>query len=465
MLLKKTTTFLTIFFICLFSNAWVISAAEQDNKTEKAFELFDAKNYAEAEPLFQQLIQEKPNLLMLYYYYGACRTENQKYSEFDLIQLLNANPNEAPAKINYYLGIQYQALNNWEQALKYFNIFKLKSTVEEQTEINLAEKIQQCFNRENPYSELVIRKEEIVPVENTTTDISSIDSVSIPDTLITADTVIKNTVQEEIQDTVPEPAPGKLEKVKTIEFQVNDQITYFSPDQFKTEEGKTNFEQGQLKQNQLNSILEKIENLRNQYQSAQSSDEKNTIGSLIIPLETETYSLKEEVTQLFFQAQNAENKYWENTTTEEMGSFLKEQKEFIEKSTEESNNQMSVTNTDSVILIDPSFLFHEETEALTEEKPTNDELVYKIQIGAYSRGLPAYVDRLFKKLSVLRKIDHYTDEKGVVVYTTGNLTNYEDAVIMQKQVKQEGAEDALVVPYFNGKRITLGEAKKIEGNL
>ncbi len=450
----------------MFSNVWVISAAEQDNKTERAFQLFDAKNYTEAEPLFQQLIQEKPNLLMLYYYYGACRTENQKYSEFDLIQLLNANPNEAPAKINYYLGIQYQAQNNWEQALKYFNIFKLKSTVEEQTEINLSEKIQQCFNRENPYSEMVIKPEEIVPVENTTTtDIASTDSVSIPDTLITADTVFKNTVQEEIQDTVPGPAPVKQEKIKTIEFQVNDQITYFSPDQFKTEDGKTNFEQGQLKQNQLNSILEKIENLRNQYQTAQSSEEKNTIGSLIIPLETETFSLKEEVTQLFFQAQNTENAYWENATAEETESFLKELKEFVEKPVEESNNQMSATNTDSVILIDPSILFHEETEALTEEKPTNDELVYKIQIGAYSRGLPAYVDRLFKKLSVLRKIDHYTDEKGVVVYTTGNLTNYEDAVIMQKQVKQEGAEDALVVPYFNGKRITLGEAKKIEGNL
>jgi hypothetical protein len=33
---------------------------------------------------------------------------------------------------------------------------------------------------------------------------------------------------------------------------------------------------------------------------------------------------------------------------------------------------------------------------------------------------------------------------------------------MQNQVRQEGIEDAFVVPYFNGKRITLEQAKKIE---
>ena len=53
-------------------------------------------------------------------------------------------------------------------------------------------------------------------------------------------------------------------------------------------------------------------------------------------------------------------------------------------------------------------------------------------------------------------------DKGVVVYTTGNLSTYEDAVKMQNQVRQEGVEDAFVVPYFNGKRITLKEAKEIE---
>jgi hypothetical protein len=193
MLLKKTTTFLTIFFIGLFLGSWVISASGQDDISSRAFQLFDEKNYIQAEPLFKSLIDDKPELLLLYYYYGACRTENQKYSEYDLIQLLNANPNEAPAKINYYLGIQYQALNNWEQAIRYYNIFKLRSSPDEQTELNLAEKIQQCYNQENPYKNLTetslpslpINK-EIKTIENNNTTISDFEyfSENVTDNII-----------------------------------------------------------------------------------------------------------------------------------------------------------------------------------------------------------------------------------------------------------------------------------------
>ncbi len=69
---------------------------------------------------------------------------------------------------------------------------------------------------------------------------------------------------------------------------------------------------------------------------------------------------------------------------------------------------------------------------------------------------------VFSKISVIRKVENYTDEKGVVVYTTGNLISYEDAVIMQKQVQQEGIKDAIIAAYLNGKRITLEQAKEIE---
>jgi hypothetical protein len=77
--------------------------------------------------------------------------------------------------------------------------------------------------------------------------------------------------------------------------------------------------------------------------------------------------------------------------------------------------------------------------------------------------LPTSVKRLFDKLSLIRKIDNYTDDRGVVVYTTGNLVNLEDAMTMLKQVQQEGVEDAIIAAYFKGKRIPLTEAKALEG--
>jgi hypothetical protein len=111
-----------------------------------------------------------------------------------------------------------------------------------------------------------------------------------------------------------------------------------------------------------------------------------------------------------------------------------------------------------------SDLFAGRREALEESspRPTRGQLVYKIQIGAFSRGIPASRQRLFDKLAMIRTIENYTDEQGVVVYTTGSLSSLDLAVKMQSQVQQEGIKDAIIVPYFNGKRITLEQAKKIE---
>jgi hypothetical protein len=69
---------------------------------------------------------------------------------------------------------------------------------------------------------------------------------------------------------------------------------------------------------------------------------------------------------------------------------------------------------------------------------------------------------VFSKISVIRKVENYTDDKGVVVYTTGNLTNYDDAVLMQNQIRQEGIKDPIIAVYLNGKRITLEQAKELE---
>jgi hypothetical protein len=62
---------------------------------------------------------------------------------------------------------------------------------------------------------------------------------------------------------------------------------------------------------------------------------------------------------------------------------------------------------------------------------------------------------------VIRRIDEYTDAKGVTVYTVGELKSYEDALQMQSQVRMEGVKDAVVAAYLNGKRIPVNEARKI----
>jgi len=69
--------------------------------------------------------------------------------------------------------------------------------------------------------------------------------------------------------------------------------------------------------------------------------------------------------------------------------------------------------------------------------------------------------KLIKKLSILRKIENYKDEKGFTIYTTGSLNKYAEAVTLQNQVKQEGVKNAIVEAYRNGKKITVADARKL----
>ena len=149
---------------------------------------------------------------------------------------------------------------------------------------------------------------------------------------------------------------------------------------------------------------------------------------------------------LFASARSKENEYWENASESEFYNFNLEQEKIlaiIESEKEETLRESKAQYISMENIPESFFEMHEQRPA-AQGGQKSDQLVYKIQIGAYSRGVPAHRQRLFKKLSLIRKIENYTDEKGVVVYTTGNLTNLEDAEKMLNQIKQEGVQDAIV---------------------
>ena len=251
-----------------------------------------------------------------------------------------------------------------------------------------------------------------------------------------------------------------------IEFIINSRIIYLNTANFRTTEAKETFLEANAKQRELDSSLQKADELREDYRISNSENEKKIIGQEILSLENESYKLKEEVTQLLERSRNMENKYWQDAPEQELKNFKEEIEKKAQAAIPKPEPDSTMATPDTSFTIDPNILLNKlDVNKVTTEKPEKDELVYKIQIGAYSKGLPRYVERLYKKLSLIRKIDHYTDENGITVYTTGNLTNLEDAIKMQNQVRQEGVEDAFVVPYFNGKRITLKQAKEIANEL
>ncbi|MGM0621273.1 MAG: tetratricopeptide repeat protein [Bacteroidota bacterium] len=489
MLNNNKFVLLTLLFVLLFAGNGNLFAGSQNISATRAMQLFDAGEYEAAEIAFRQLLEDEPGNTMLNYYFAASRTENGHYSENDLNTLLGVIKDATPHRINYYLGVQYHARNNWEQALKYYNQYRNSVTEEDREEVQLTQKIQQCYDRVNPFAEQeATPPTEIVEQEEKSKPITDQAQTIEPEKTVAETDEEKNvvvTVKEDslmVSARVPQPLQTKLISTprknlpdlpgvkatytplsgEPVEFQVNNKITYLNTAHFKTEKGKELFLEGKKLQDELNQQIEKADELRSEYRTTQDAERKSEIGDEILTIENESYQIRENIMHLFSESRQHENNYWQHAGEIAVNNFIIELDK-MKRAREQATVQNREEETGTPLLISASDLFNiSEPGSQNREEENDNELVYKIQIGAYSRGLPSYVERKFNKLSLIRKIDNYTDEDGVVVYTTGNLSNLDDAIKMQNQVRQEGIEDAFVVPYFNGKRITLEQAKKIE---
>ncbi len=462
MKLIKTNSYLIILIIFLVTPILAVSQTDATKELTKAIQLFDKGNFAAAESLFKKVLDEKPDNFMVNYFYGACRTENNHFTNLDLECLILANQEVSPVNINYYFGVQYHARSNWDRALKFYSKYKSTASLSENEKQKISEKIQQCYNKINLYKEFMVDEnaEVILPVAIIDNQIPEIDSTKIEfehqNSVITNETLLIVTAKE----TLAIEATFQVPKDESINFKVNSKITYLYTSHFKTEKGKEFFIKSDSLQKIIDLSLINVNKLRGKYSSATTQMEKNSIGEKILSYENETYQLKNNAAKFLIQAKIVENEYWKNATSEEIEKFI----EKLVLISEENKTDTSSTEKgtfDTAAITDPNILLVG-TENISQANEQNStDLIYKIQIGAFSRGIPSYIKKLFDKLSLIRKIENYTDEKGVVVYTTGNLTNYEDAEKMKNQVRQEGIKDAYIVPYLKGKRITLEQAKEL----
>ena len=79
-----------------------------------------------------------------------------------------------------------------------------------------------------------------------------------------------------------------------ISFVVNDDTTYTSIDQFKSDDTRKTYYEVTRLQNELSSTISKLETLRAQYHAASASD-RTAIGSSIAQLEQKADSLRGEI--------------------------------------------------------------------------------------------------------------------------------------------------------------------------
>ena len=484
-------TVVTILLNLLFFQGRVLATTDQENPLTKAIQLFDKRKFTEAETAFKKLIDERPEDFMINYFYGASRTENGFYSDADLGYLEKASKEVYPIDIDYYFGVQYHAKNLFNKALIHYKNFRKVASDEEQIRVELAVKMELCEQRKNPFvtepaaATATDSATVNVAIENTTEELAAETVVEISTSVLAAttnDTTTENTEvalptelpgQEEVADSTVtkniepiseiaenQPVPALQKPTgQVINFNINSEITYLYESHFKTSEGANYFKEGNAKQAEMEKIMLRTEILREHYAKSKSKAEKDSLGQLIVGLENDTYQLKTLVKQILVQAKTTENSYWQNAPVEEKEKFINELDTLAKEIEKEKTTGKETPVTG--ILISPLLVEDAPVEKPVKEVKSSG-INYKIQIGAYSKGIPNTMKPVFKKISMLRKVENYIDDKGVVVYTTGNLSTYDDAVLMLNQVKQEGVKDAIIAAYQNGKRITLEQAKETE---
>jgi hypothetical protein len=98
------------------------------------------------------------------------------------------------------------------------------------------------------------------------------------------------------------------------------------------------------------------------------------------------------------------------------------------------------------------------TERREEAIPLDMELpkgiVFKVQIGAFRNAVPQ------EAFSDMTPVMGETVGNGLVRYTAGLFTGFEQAARAKDQVRDRGYRDAFVVAYRDGQRIPLGEAMR-----
>lgn len=248
------------------------------------------------------------------------------------------------------------------------------------------------------------------------------------------------------------------QKNETINFQVNSEISYYSFSHFVKAESKQLFYNAWMKAKEVQKLSLLTDSLRKSYVNS-SDEQKEKITALILSAEKQTIAINDEVPALYEKARKIENEYWLTASNDEKAKFLEKIKSYKDSLqqvilAQSQQSAMSLTVPDTITY------YRAEQKAIADAEPAS-AIVYKIQVGAYKAKMPESASKAIKKLSVLRKVENYKDEKGVTVYTTGNLKKYQEAVTLQNQVKLEGIKNATIVAYNNGKRITLEEARKL----
>jgi tetratricopeptide (TPR) repeat protein len=442
-------------FIFIFVLSMIPISVKSGGNEENAIKLFNSNHYAEALPLFEELINLYPNDTILSYYTGVCMTETNHFGERTKNLLLLAAKGNVPANVNYYIGKNYQASNIFEPALIYYNLFKENARQNEIKSVGLKEKISMCTNRINPfvsedYSQNKLMNKDSVIYQEAVRETVEENGEQFKDSLnnnIKADTSFTIEIPSFLNDSL-------------INFNLTSDIYYTKICQFKTKKGKQFFIDGWKNSEMMKKLISETDSLRNEYSKMNLSENKASISSKVIDLENQIISTKSATDIDYMKASESELAFWNRAPESEKFQLIAENDSIkllaeMKAVVERAEKIIQDTIVIDTVRVDSTQI---QTETPFNEPVESGKIVFKVQIGAYNTELPESAKKLYKKISMLRTIVQFTDDRNYTIYTIGELTNVKDAIKLQEQIRQESVKDAFVIAFKDGKRIPLNEA-------
>lgn len=468
--LKKHIQFNILLFIIVFS--LTPTHGQSIENKGNAITLFQSKQFEKALPLFTNLLNQYPTDTILCYYTGVCKVETNRFSDETKKLLLTALQSNVPNNVQYFIGKNYHALNYFDLALVYYNQYKKIANKKELKEFELKEKISMCNSCINPFTNFysalgkdknrdAVSSQEFAPKSNKETG-----------------EIIYNSSEttEKIDSTAPkvdifENMPAFIDS--SINFNLTSELYYSKIHQFKTKEGEHFFIEGWKNSEELKRLISETDSLREEYSKLSFSVNRGKISARVVELENLIIDKKSTTDFSYMKARESELNYWNKASDQEKWKLIEEndsirldseRKALIEVEEEKKafiqTTEAIVTDTiaQDSLTIDSTKIY---TEPIATEPVTQGKIVFKVQIGAYNTELPESAKKLYKKISVLRRIDQVVDERNYTIYTIGELTNIKDALKLQDQIRQESVKDAFVIAIKDGKRIPLNEALEL----
>jgi len=402
------------------------SGQQTVGKETLGIDYFQQGNYEKALPIFAKLAQSYPDNAMYNYYYGVSLIKNSVFETAAKEALLNAVVDKTPVNSNFYLAIYFHALEQWEEAKDFYDRYAKVGSKQEKRSLQYDYYVGLCKAKTNPFKP---RK--------------------LADTGLFGDSVLRPPpkIDEKIF-----PIPEALKK-SSFNFQINELLAYHSIEDFRSEASKILFTKAWMCTGKNDSILAMTDSLRKVHDRIARVDTRLGMVQQIVDCEQKSFQLMRDREKYLEQSRVKESAFWEK---EGKKAAIAYNANILER--ENRLNELRQTREKAALpvpgptVIKDSIKVEPVNVAAPNETTANnlhaENLVYKVKIGSFKNGaMSSSFKQAYVKISKLRKIDKYADERKYVIFTIGNFANIQDASRLKEQLIREGMKNSVVVTF------------------